>query len=181
MKVNTTLTFYEKDAQKQILNNTSENNIWFTKTSNTLNFIHKENKFNDFNKEILLPYKQSTLGPYITKGDANGDGKDDIYIGGAFGQAGQLFIQNNNGSFSKTKNPVFETDANYEDMEALFIDIDNDGDNDLYVVSGGSEFNERSENLKDRIYLNDGRSEEHTSELQSRRNLVCRLLLEKKK
>ena len=157
VKVNTTLTFYEKDAQKQILNNSSENKIWFTKTSNTLNFTHTENKFNDFNKEILLPYKQSTLGPYITKGDANGDGKDDIYIGGAFGQAGQLFIQNNNGSFSKTKNPVFETDANYEDMEALFIDIDNDGDNDLYVVSGGSEFNERSENLKDRIYLNDGK------------------------
>jgi len=97
------------------------------------------------------------LGPYISKGDVNGDGINDIYIGGALGQAGQLFVQNNNGSFSKTKNLVFEEDANYEDMEALFIDIDNDGDNDLYIVSGGSEFKERSQNLKDRIYLNDGK------------------------
>ncbi|MCH7515666.1 MAG: VCBS repeat-containing protein [Bacteroidetes bacterium] len=116
----------------------------------------RKNEFNDFNKEILLPYKQSTLGPYITKGDANGDGKDDIYIGGAFGQAGQLFIQNNNGSFSKTKNPVFETDANYEDMEALFIDIDNDTDLDLFVVASAGAKSMSDPERQNELFENQG-------------------------
>ncbi|MBE9489466.1 MAG: VCBS repeat-containing protein, partial [Bacteroidetes bacterium] len=156
IKANATLSFDEKNAQKNTLDNSSKNNVWFTKTSNSLNFTHTENEFDDFNKEILLPYKQSTLGPSITKGDVNGDGKNDIYIGGALGQAGELFLQTSKG-FIKANNPVFKTDAHYEDMEGLFIDIDNDQDNDLYVVSGGSEFNERSESLKDRIYINDGK------------------------
>ncbi len=152
---NTTITFNEKDAKENKPVDLSNKRLLFTKTSSLINFTHKENEFNDFNKEILLPYKQSTLGPYITKGDVNGDGKDDVYIGGAHKQAGQLFIQTNNG-FIKVDNTVFIEDAHYEDMEALFIDIDNDNDNDLYVISGGSEFIDRSESLKDRIYLNDG-------------------------
>jgi len=153
---NTTISFDEKNAKKQIIANPIQETPWFNQINNGIIFTHKENNFNDFNKEILLPYKQSTLGPYITKGDVNGDQKDDIYIGGALGQPGQIFVQTVNG-FSKVNNPIFLKDANYEDMEALFIDIDNDQDNDLYVVSGGSEFNERSQQLKDRIYLNDGK------------------------
>jgi hypothetical protein len=152
---NTTITFNEIDAKENKPVDVSNKRLLFTKMSSLINFTHKENEFNDFAKEILLPYKQSTLGPYITKGDANGDGKDDVYIGGAHKQAGQLFIQTNKG-FVKVDNAIFNEDAHYEDMEALFIDIDNDNDNDLYVISGGSEFMERSENLKDRIYLNDG-------------------------
>jgi len=155
IQANSNIAFDEKDAVKSMQSNIRKENHWFKKTNNTINFTHKENNFNDFNKEILLPYKQSTLGPYITKGDVNGDEIDDIYIGGALGQPGQIFIQTSSG-FSKVNNSVFVKDANYEDMEALFIDIDNDNDNDLYVVSGGSEFNERSPSLKDRIYLNDG-------------------------
>lgn len=153
---NATITFNEKDAKENTPVNISNKSLLFKKTSSLINFTHKENQFDDFKKEILLPYKQSTLGPYITKGDANGDGKDDVYIGGAHKQAGQLFIQTNKG-FLKVDNTVFNEDAHYEDMEALFIDIDNDNDNDLYVVSGGSEFIDRSESLKDRIYLNDGK------------------------
>ena len=125
------------------------------KRSNPIEFTHKENEFNDFFKEVLLPYKQSTLGPCITKGDINGDGKDDLFIGGALGQSAQIFIQNESG-FMVQSNPILESDRNFEDMEALFVDIDGDNDNDLYVVSGRSEFNERSNQLKDRIYLNNG-------------------------
>ena len=156
VNVNTTVSFSENDAQSNNKINSLTKKVWFNKTTDAVIFKHIENEFNDFNKEILLPYKQSTLGPYITKGDVNGDGKNDIYIGGALGQAGQLFIQTNTG-FVKTKQQAFNKDTHYEDMEALFIDIDNDQDNDLYVVSGGSEFNERSESLKDRIYINDGK------------------------
>ena len=93
--------------------------------------------FNDFKKEILLPYKQSSLGPFITKGDANGDGIDDLYIGGAHNQSGALYIKKNN-SYVKMNSKAFKEDSEYEDMEALFVDIDSDGDNDLYVISGGS-------------------------------------------
>ena len=156
VKTNTTLTFNENDAHNSKEMKPIKADFLFTKIANSIDFIHKENDFNDFEKEILLPYKQSTLGPSINKGDVNNDGKDDFYIGGALGQAGQLFIQASKG-FLKVKNQAFTDDARYEDMESLFVDIDNDGDNDLYVVSGGSEFTERSESLTDRLYLNDGK------------------------
>ena len=97
----------------------------------------------------------SSLAASTLAADVNNDNLEDIYIGGPKGQAGKLYIQKNNRYVDK-KNEVFIEDSNYEDMESLFIDIDNDNDLDLYVVSGGNEFNERSEYLKDRIYLNDG-------------------------
>lgn len=163
---NTTLTFDELTAKdNKVFNLTNETRLKVNKQ--LLQFTHQENDFDDFLKEGLLPYKQSTLGPLITKGDVNGDNKDDLYIGGAKGQSGQLFIQSNTGFTSSTTN-VFTKDSNYEDMEAIFIDIDNDNDNDLYVVSGGSEFFERSQDLKDRLYLNNGKgdfSEAPTSEI----------------
>jgi hypothetical protein len=153
---NSSILINENNAIKNSKIASKKKEPLFTESNKILSFLHKENKFNDFEKEILLPYKQSTLGPFITKGDVNNDGKDDLYFGGAKNQPSEIHIQTENG-FLKTKNPVFNLDAQYEDMEALFIDIDNDNDNDLYVVSGGSEFTERSEDLKDRIYINDGK------------------------
>ena len=119
-------------------------------------FKHKENLYNDFAEEILLPYKQSTLGPILTKGDINGDGKEDLFIGGAAGQAGRLFVQEN-GKFKSVKPEVLIADAAAEDMEAAFLDIDGDGDQDLYVVSGGNAFSANAANYTDRLYLNDGK------------------------
>ncbi len=153
IKSNTTLTLNEKDAL--LKSSISSKNKWFNKVETIINYTHKENKYNDFEKEILLPYKQSTLGPIISKGDLNGDSKDDLFIGGASGQASALFIQTKTG-YKKSNVSLFEKDSGYEDMQALFIDIDNDNDNDLYVVRGGSEFREKSSNLKDQIYINDG-------------------------
>ncbi|MGB5497729.1 MAG: VCBS repeat-containing protein [Maribacter sp.] len=121
-----------------------------------IDFKHSENFFNDFDTEVLLPYKQSTSGPLISKGDVNGDGRIDLYIGGASGQSGQLFIQGNN-RFIKTKSKTFEGDKGYEDMQSVFFDFDNDKDLDLYVVSGGNEFEENSSYYTDRIYINDGK------------------------
>ncbi len=118
-------------------------------------FIHKENAYNDYKKEILLPHKTSTYGPYISVGDLNNDGLDDFYISGASKQTGGLFYQNEKGSFDK-KTFDFNSHIIKEDMGSLMFDADNDGDLDLYIVSGGNEFEPDSTHLQDRLYINDG-------------------------
>lgn len=121
-----------------------------------ISHTHIENPYNDFEKEILLPYKQSSLGPLMSKGDANGDGLEDVYIGGSSGHAGQLFIQGANG-FSKKRTIAFELDKDFEDMESVFFDFDGDNDLDLLVASGGNEFEEHSSLFQNRLYENDGK------------------------
>ncbi len=121
-----------------------------------LGFIHSENEFDDFEFEILLPYKTSMYGPKMTTGDINGDGRDDILIGGASGMAITCFTSNPDGRYSKVMHAAFEMDRVCEDAELLLFDFDQDGDLDLYAVSGGNEFPAGSENYDDRIYINDG-------------------------
>ncbi|SFF48338.1 VCBS repeat-containing protein [Thermoflexibacter ruber] len=123
----------------------------------SLDYKHLENEFNEFNRERLIPQMFSTLGPKIAKGDINGDGLEDFYIGGAKDSAGKLFIQQKNGTFLSTNQVLFETDKASEDTDALFFDADGDRDLDLYVVSGGNEFSGQASPLQDRLYLNDGR------------------------
>ncbi len=158
IKSNTVLEFFEKDANQK--DKTNKNVKQFFKKINPssigLNYTHKENLYDDFEQEILLPYKQSNLGPFISKGDINGDGKEDLFIGGASGQAAQLYIQTDNG-FKNTTPNIFKEDSGYEDMESVFFDFDNDNDLDLYVVSGGNSFEAYSSYYADRLYLNDGK------------------------
>lgn len=122
-----------------------------------IDWKHEENEYNDFEKQVLLPHKMSLFGPGIAVGDVNGDGADDFYVGGAADQAGALFVKRAEGGFARNTVPVFEADRSFEDMGVLFLDIDGDGDEDLYVVSGGNCFAENSAKLLDRIYLNDGK------------------------
>jgi hypothetical protein len=122
-----------------------------------LHYRHTENVYVDFNEQPLLPWLLSTQGPRITAGDVNGDGLDDAFIGGARGFPGALYLQQEDGSFKNRRMQCFEADRGSEDLGVLFVDIDNDTDPDLYVVSGGNEFTLASAELQDRIYLNDGR------------------------
>lgn len=120
-------------------------------------FTQTENDFIDFKREPLIPYKCSRKGPYFTKADVNGDGLEDIFIGGAAGFEGKLMMQGANGSFTEKKQAAFAADKNAEDMSSLFFDADGDGDMDLYVVSGGAEFPAGSNLYQDRLYINDGK------------------------
>jgi len=104
----------------------------------------------------LIPHKLSNLGPHISKGDVNGDGLEDFFIGGAANSSGALFIQNKNGNFQNQSNATWDADKIHEDMESVFFDAEGDGDLDLYVVSGGNASSANSTNYQDRLYLNDG-------------------------
>ncbi len=129
----------------------------FFMASNALNFKHLENDFQDFKTQTLLPHFLSRCGPHIAKGDVNNDGLEDVYICGAKGSVGGLFIQNGGGNFNQKANSSFQADVNCEDGDALFFDADGDKDLDLYVVSGGYEFAENDPALQDRLYFNDGK------------------------
>ncbi|MGH7475842.1 MAG: VCBS repeat-containing protein [Longimicrobiales bacterium] len=122
-----------------------------------LDFVHRENAFVDFDREPLMPKLLSTEGPALAVGDVNRDGLDDIYLGGAKDQPGALLIQRQDGRFTASSQALLEQDRAAEDVGALFFDADGDGDVDLYVVSGGSEFSDMAPALQDRLYLNDGR------------------------
>jgi hypothetical protein len=125
---------------------------------------HEENTFFDYGREPLMPHLLSTEGPALATGDVNGDGLDDFYVGGAKWQAGRLLIQRPDGGFRETNQPAFRADSLPEDVSAVFLDADGDGHPDLFVVSGGNEFWDDAEALRDRLYLNDGRGNFHRAE-----------------
>lgn len=123
---------------------------------NAINFVHQENDFNAFGKESLIPFMLSAEGPALAKGDINGDGLDDVYIGGGKNQPGCLFIQGSNGTFSKKFLNGPEKLNIREEVDAVFFDADNDGDLDLVSVSGGQEIVVASSDIQPALFLNDG-------------------------
>ncbi|MBN1789339.1 MAG: VCBS repeat-containing protein [Bacteroidales bacterium] len=164
VSTNQILTLHQKDAVAIPIRAMApitfkSDNKYFTDVTpdNMVSFIHREDDFNDFERDKLMYQMMSTEGPRMCRGDVNGDGLADVYICGAKGQPGELMIQHRNGTFESTNKPLFESDKISEDTDCIMFDADNDGDQDLYVASGSNEFPESSSALADRLYLNNGK------------------------
>lgn len=119
-----------------------------------IGFIQKENHYVDYKQEFLLPWELSKQGPRMAKADVNNDGLEDVFIGAPAGQAACLYLQTKDGRFQKSPSQPWTADSLYEDVQPVFFDMDGDGDQDLYVVSGGHE--NSGELLQDRCYVNNG-------------------------
>ncbi len=135
---------YKKEKKKDYLFNVKEE---------FLSFEHKENQGHDFVSQHLLMRQFSKLGPCITAANIDNNTGDELFIGGSKGQASTIWRQNKKGVFEIQQ----ELDKEFEDTNAVFVDVDNDKDLDLYVASGGSEFSKKSKFLQDRIYINNGK------------------------
>ena len=155
IEVNKTIILFEKDAQLVVKNEPIVTQNIFTKNKNTIQFIHKENNYIDFNVDRLLPFMRSAEGPKMAVADVNNDGTEDLFIGGSKNNIASLFIQKNS-AFLKKETTAFNNQRAAEDAESVFFDADNDGDLDLYVCSGGVETSKYSANYLDKLYLNDG-------------------------
>lgn len=129
---------------------------WYRAGQQLTEARHQEKEFDDFALQALLPNKQSHWGPGMAWADVDRDGDEDFYLGGAAGSPGQLWRRDGNGEFQLDEGDIWLADAEAEDLGALFFDLDSDGDEDLYVVSGGVEAGKNRNRYQDRIYLNDG-------------------------
>jgi hypothetical protein len=120
-------------------------------------FTHREDAFNDQNREPLIPWLMSREGPALAAADVNGDGHTDVFVGGGKGQSSALFFMQANGRFLQGDSAVWRTSFSAEDVAAAFFDADQDADLDLVVAPGGNEFPEKSAIQQVRLYLNDGK------------------------
>lgn len=161
VKVNQVITITKETNLSEKNNTEAERNYLFTNSTDAtgMKFLHAEKDYIDFNVQKLLPHKFSQYGPAMAAGDVNGDGIDDLFISGSYGNSGKFFIQKKDGRFEmKDLQPGADMNTKkYDDAGVLLFDADTDGDLDLYIASGGFESPGGSENYKDRFYVNDGR------------------------
>ena len=120
-----------------------------------INYLHKENPFVEINREPLIPFSTSSEGPALAVADINNDGLEDFYVGSAKRKKAACYIQNQNG-FEQLELRGEIQDSIYEEVDAIFLDIDNDGDKDLIIATGGNEFRLNAEFSKVLCYINHG-------------------------
>ena len=118
-----------------------------------IRFIHREDGYDDYEYELLLPHKNSRMGPGLASGDVNGDGLEDFFIGNAANSSGIMYLQTEEGSFTEIPGPWI-SDSLFEDTGALLFDANNDTKLDLYVVSGGNDNRKTGNFYRDRLYIN---------------------------
>jgi len=152
-----TLVLRQSNATEDVPS-TSPDSVLFRETEPPVPFTHRmEGDVDDFRRQPLLVNAKSFDGPALATADVNGDGRTDVFVGGGNGQAAALYLQRADGSFARREQPAFADDRASNDVDALFFDYDGDGDEDLYVASGGyGGFSEGDPALQDRLYVNDG-------------------------
>lgn len=150
-------TFLQVDYNNSLISNSEENSEEKLFQKLAIQIEHKDPYYNDYDRQVLLPHKLSQTGPALAKADINNDGFEDLFIGGGHTQPGQIYLGTKNSSLIKLDNIAFEKDKQKEDVGACFFDADNDGDKDLYVVSGSYEFGRNPRLLQDRLYINNGK------------------------
>ena len=155
-KINQELTINLSEAQ-EAFGIPFKNEFLFSELFLKNSFKHDDIPFTDFSTEPLLPHKFSQEGPKLTKGDVNGDGLEDFFVGGAYKQSGVFFIQKSNGEFEKKPLLNSVKSKEEEDTDVQLFDFDNDKDLDLYIVSGSNEYFDGSAFYQDRLYTNDGK------------------------
>ena len=121
-----------------------------------LTYKHEENAFPEFDRESLMPHMLSTEGPALAVADINHDGLEDVFIGSSRDKKPGLFLQQKNGKFIQSKQIALDADSSYEDIDAIWLDVNKDGNLDLVVASGGNEFFGPDMHLSPRVYLNNG-------------------------
>jgi len=137
---------FSQDINQKIFNDV-------TASVNAIN-KHTDVIYNDYAEQRLLPQKYSQLGPFISTGDINKDGKTDFYIGGGFNSQGKIFMQQSDGSF--TGKDFIPTSKFTEDESSVLFDADGDGDLDLLITYGDTRYSDTSMFYHPQLYLNDG-------------------------
>ncbi len=155
VKVNQTLMADYTAADRKWINKSKASKP-LLQEAKTTEVIHQENSFNDFDRDRLLYHMLSTQGPAFAKADINRDGLDDFFVGGSAGNSSAIYIQKSPTIFTKLNTNIFDLDSLSEDVNAVFFDADGDKDDDLYIVTGGSEYTSQSTYNLDRLYINQG-------------------------
>ena len=153
---NLSISYEEVDKNKSVIKN-NETLLKYQK-SGPINYTHKEKPFDDMSREVLIPHKLSSNGPYFTVGDLNGDKLDDLIISGSAGYPTEILLQTKQGKMKKTSIEVFSNDAKYEDGKGVLFDFEGDGDLDVFIPSTSNEFIPNTALYQDRIYINDGKA-----------------------
>ncbi len=121
-----------------------------------ISYQHKENAYNEFDRELLLPHVLTAEGPALAVADINGDGLEDIFLGAAKRSVPAVYLQQQSGTFIQKRIAALAQDSVYEDVDAQWADVNGDGFPDLIVASGGNEYLGREAARAPRLYLNDG-------------------------
>ncbi len=158
---NQELTVYQKNASEKANEESNppdrQKSLFQNITDElSIDYVHEEWDYNDFNVQPLLPHKLSQYGPGLAVGDVNSNGLNDIYISGSFDHRGVFLIQQQDGTFSEEDLLLGDDRENREEeLSSLFFDADGDGDDDLFIVSGSYEHPRGDKAYQDRLFINE--------------------------